>query len=196
MRISPTRALLGVALLILLAAYATIYRPAEASLAERFATLQDLQTALERAHHTLAEQSANSQETSALVARLRASGMTSSRADAVRRFLHTMGEVAAAQHIEAQRIVPTGPPEPLSLHVAPGRDDDLPLDVTLRGTYIGVINAARALATRTVTARVTVSSLRSTRRRPGRSPDIDATLHVVILRATPDATLSAPLRSN
>ena len=67
-------------------------------------------------------------------------------------------------------------------------NDDLNLDLTLRGSYARVMRVVRTLDGRTAAVRLTVANLRVARLLPGSPTEIDATFHVTLLGADADAT--------
>ncbi|HEV8022438.1 MAG TPA: hypothetical protein VGP41_14280 [Candidatus Lustribacter sp.] len=185
MSVDLTRASAFAALLIVLAGFLLIVRPLEAAVAERYAGLDAARASLERSVVLSRRIPALERERAGLREQLRRLHLGDRRAAMLERFLHAMGGIARTDGVAVVRIAATLP-SPFAAAPRPAPTpllEEVPLELTVRGRYGDVIRAARDLGSGELAAHVTIGSLGGSERRPGRSPSLNATLHVILLRA-------------
>jgi hypothetical protein len=178
-----------VALSIVLAGYGLIFRPLEAAVAQRYG-------ALDEARATLVQRLARARNVPALeherqrrAEQLQRLHIGERRAAVVERFLHTIAGVSGRDAVAVESVAATATQLPPASRPAPvPLFEDLPLDVTLRGRYLDVIRAARDLNAADAIARITLTTLGNAPTRPGERPQLNAALHVNLLREADDAT--------
>jgi hypothetical protein len=185
MTIRLDRLALFAAVLVLLAGYLAIFRPAEAAIADRYAQLDDGRVALDRRLGAARRAAERHDEARALAAWIRRAGLRDARSAIVDRFLRELAATAQAEGVavrgvgtEVMRTLPAA-------NAAAVVFDELPLTVSLDGSYAQVLRVVRDLDRGPVAARVGVDALTGAGRDP-RAPALRATLHVTLLRV-PDA---------
>jgi len=178
------RAVLTIALLVMLGGYLAVFRPAERAIAERYAQLDDDRVAL--ADERAADRRAAAARTEArtIAGWIRTSGLHDDRPTLVARFLRELDATAHADDVrvsgvDAGIVTPVGARAnaPTTVHF-----DEIPLTVALRGTYGEIIRVIRDLGRGAVVLRIGVDALGDADRTAPRSPALHATLRVTLLR--------------
>jgi len=179
------------ALLIVLAGYWLVFRPLEATLADRYAELDVARASIERRLALARRISPLERERTELETQLRRTHATVSGAESVERFLRDAAAVSARDRVAVESVAGAVGQPAVAVARAPQAVilDELPLDITLRGHYGDVIRAVRDLGNGQVPARLTLASLGVADRRPGERPNINATFHATLLREPDAATL-------
>jgi hypothetical protein len=173
-----TRAAAVAALLIIVLTYATVIRPLEGAIAERYADLDSARLSLERSAALEKRLPALERERATLTARLAPLHLRDSRAALVDRFLHAIARTAQRDTVAIQSVV--ADPRPAA---------DLALDITIHGPYTRLITAVRDLDSTNVATRIALTALGNAQTRPGARPQLDATFHVVLLRDIDDTSI-------
>jgi hypothetical protein len=130
MTLRVDRLALFAAVLVLLAGYLAIYRPAEAALAERYARLDDGRARLDERLALARRAGAARTETGALDVWLRARGLADDRTTIVARFLHDLAGTAHGDGVDVTGVVaePGGAAPPVAANAAPTVAlDEIPL---------------------------------------------------------------------
>lgn len=185
MTFDTTRASAFAALLIVIAGFGLIVRPLEAAVAERYADLDAARASLERSAILRRRIPALERERDGLHDQLRRLHLGDRRAAMLERFLYAVAGVARTDGVAVVRIA-AAVTAPLAAAPHPAATpllEEVPLDLTVRGRYGDVIRAARDLGGGTPAARVTIGSLAGSERRSGAPPLLNATFHVLLLRA-------------
>jgi hypothetical protein len=194
MTLRADRLALFAAVLVLLAGYLAVYRPAEAALAERYARLDDGRARLDERLALARRAGAARTETGALDEWLRARGLADDRTTIVARFLHDLAGTARADGVDVTGVVaePGGAPPPVAANAAPTVAlDEIPLAVSLRGSYPNLLRVVRALDRDGPAMRVGISALGNADRSGAGSPALRATLLVTLLRIPDPARKAA-----
>jgi hypothetical protein len=194
MTLRVDRLALFAAVLVLLAGYLAIYRPAEAALAERYARLDDGRARLDERLALARRAGAARTETGALDVWLRARGLADDRTTIVARFLHDLAGTAHGDGVDVTGVVaePGGAAPPVAANAAPTVAlDEIPLAVSLRGSYPNLLRVVRALDRDGPAMRVRISALGNADRSGAGSPALRATLLVTLLRIPDPAPKAA-----
>jgi hypothetical protein len=209
MKLGPDRLALFGAVLVLLAGFLFVFRPMEATIGERYAALDDGRLLLDRRLALAKRANQLTSEQHALTSWLAGVGMSDSRTTIVNRFLRAIAATATQDgvHIASvrgiagpQRILP--PPAPGTLQAAGAAAatsatpittpvqavtfDEIPLTLSLRGSYQNVLHMVHDLNRTDLAARIGLDSLGNPALVQTRNPELQATLHVTLLR-NPDS---------
>ena len=179
-----------VALAIVVAGYLLVFRPLEATVGERYADLDAARLTLEQRRALARRIPELEREQRQLATQLGRVHVGDRRAETVDRFLQTVAGVSARDAVAVESVSAAIAQQPRA--TPPAVLEEVPLDVTLRGRYADVIRAARDLNAADAAAGVTLASLGNAGRRPGTQPQLNAALHVTLLREPDDATAHAP----
>lgn len=183
-----------VALSIVLAGYGLIFRPLEATVAQRYGDLDDARaTLVQRLAHARAVP-ALEHERQRLATQLQRLHLGERRAAVVERFLQTVAGVSGRDAVAVESVAATAAAPPASRSAPVPLFEDVPLEVTLRGRYLDVIRAARDMNAGDAVARISLATLGNAQTRPGDKPQLNAAFHVSLLREADDAT-PAPTRA-
>jgi hypothetical protein len=185
------RANLFAAVLIALGGYLFVFRPLEATVAQRYADLDAGRTTLERELALARRIPALTRERAVLDAQLGRVHLRAPRSAAVERFLRTIADVAARDGVAVERVASDASPMPglvASARAPAPLFDELGLDVALRGGYADLIRAVRELNGGDAARRINLTSLGNADRRPGVRPQLDADFHVFLLREADEST--------
>lgn len=197
MTLDRTKATAFASVLVLLIAYLAIYRPAEARIAERYLDLdretQRLQQRLAAARRAPDVE----RERNRLRAQLDAQHLRDDRARLVQRFLLAAAATARRRDLHILEITSAGArPVRRAGTSAPSASppstplfDEVPLNVTMRGSYAGLVRGVRDLCTSSLAVRLSIESLVVRDRRLRRRPELTATIHVTLLRDIDDPPL-------
>jgi len=190
MRVTPTGIAYVASALLLCATYGAVYRPLESSIVARYDELDNLRDDLARDRRIAAQAGDFARAAHALRASIGNDGPGRRPGETVARFLVALDTVAARDGIAVEAVAPRLPTLTQFAAAPPGThpNDDLNLDLTLRGSYARVMRVVRTLDGRTAAVRLTVANLRVARLLPGSPTEIDATFHVTLLGADADAT--------
>jgi len=178
-----------VALSIVLAGYVLIFRPLEAAIAQRYATLDDARATLVQRLALARALPALERERQRRADQVRRLHVGERRAAMVERFLRTVAGVSSHDAVTVQSVaaaVAQSLPPPGRAAATP-LFEELPLDVTVRGRYGDVIRATRDLNAGDAVARITLATLANAQTRPGDRPQLNAAFHVTLLREADDA---------
>jgi Tfp pilus assembly protein PilO len=171
------------------AGYVLLFRPLEASIATRHAELAAAHATLEQRLTLAARLPALEREERRVRRSVDRLHPGSARTETVERFLHTLAGIAARDGVIVQNIAAGG----TQSDVRPARAaqdslvEELPIELTLRGSYTSVIHAVRELDDGDVAARISLASLGNAGRRTDERPQLNAGFHVRLLREA-DAT--------
>jgi hypothetical protein len=162
----------------------------EATVAERYAQLDDGRTILERSLTLTRQIPALAAERSALEAQLAHVHVRDRRAATIERFLRTVAGVAHRDGVAVESVAAdarqAAPPTAGQTRATPF--DELAFDVSLRGRYGDVIRAVRELNAGDVATRINLATLGAADRRSGAGPQLNAAFHVHLLREADDTT--------
>ncbi len=177
------------AVVVVLAAYAFVFRAGETRIADR---LDENARILERLHageRTLASSGRAEARRTQLRKRLRTVELDAGRSALVARFLRDAARIAAAHHATIPTIAAAGPQNAPTAAPSEGHDllEAIPLDVTVEGRYGDVLATMRALSASRVLAAVDVASL-ARKHADGPDATLTAALHVVLQRLAPATT--------
>ncbi len=180
------------AVVVVLAAYAFVFRAGETRIADR---LDENARILERLHageRTLASSGRAEARRTQLRKRLRTVELDAGRSALVARFLRDAARIAAAHHATIPTIAAAGPQNAPTAAPSEGHDllEAIPLDVTVEGRYGDVLATMRALSASRVLAAVDVASL-ARKHADGPDATLTAALHVVLQRLVPATTTTA-----
>ena len=192
MKVGPERLAFFGAVLALLAGYLFVFRPFEASIADRFGQLDDGRALLERRLAVARRASQLGEERHALTRWIEGVGLHDDRTTIVNRFLRRIATAAAGENLRITAVAADNiaPAPALSARaassarpVAPVVFDELPMTVSLRGDYRRILRLVRDVNRADVAARIGIDSLGSIDRNATHDPELRATLHVTLLRA-------------
>lgn len=183
------------AVVVVLAAYAVVFRAGEARIAERLDENARIVERLRAGERTLASRTRVEARRAQLRDRLRAVELDAGRSALTARFVRDAARIAAAHHVTIPAIAATGPQNALAAAPNDANDpfESIPLDVTVEGRYADVLATLRALSTARVLAAVDVASL-ARKHADGPDATLTAALHVVLERLAP-AAAPAPARA-
>jgi hypothetical protein len=177
------------AVLVVLGGYLFVFRPLEAAIAAQYAQLDDDRISLERARAVVDHEASLADEQRALTAWLTSAGLDADRTTAVDRFLRAIAAHGAEDDVRITTITAdASAPATMPLAADAIAFDEIPLTVTLHGTYRRILRLVNDLDRDGRAERLTVATLGTTDRSAAHDPDLQATFHVSLLR-----TSSAPL---
>jgi len=193
MMIDVQRASVFAALTIVLAGYVLLFRPLETAVGERDAELDAARTSLQQNLALARRIPALERDRVLLAERLRHLHTSDPRAVTIERFLRTVAGVSAHDAVAVESVAAVIlQPQPVTGRVAQAPLlEDVPLDVTFRGSYADVIRAARDLNAADAVANIALASLGNAAQRPALRPQINAAFHVNLLREPYDASPSS-----
>jgi hypothetical protein len=183
-------------MLILIGGYAIAFRPLQASIADHYVELDELRSTIER-NVAFAKQIAPLEhERAERAAGLDRIHVRDSRAGLVDRFLRTLAATTTRDGVFVESVLtatsPANAPNSRSATAAPPLLEELPLDITLRGHYGDVLRAIRDLDSGNFAASIGVIGLRSAGRSLLSRPELDAAIHVILLREADATTIQTP----
>jgi hypothetical protein len=176
------------AVLIVLAGYLFVFRPAEAAVALRYAQLSDARAMLERSVALAARIPGLTRERDRLRNSTARAHVRETRAITVERFLHAVASIAVRDGVAVENVAAGMRPGPYASPSPQALFEEVPFDLTLRGRYPDVIRAVRDLNGGEIATRITLASLSDADRRPGERPQLNAAFHVLLLREADDST--------
>jgi hypothetical protein len=174
------------AVVVVLAAYALVYRSGETRIAARLDENARIAERVSAGERTLASRPHLEAERQRRRGELRAVDLDGARSALVARFLHEAAAIAAAHHAAIPTITATGTTNAVAL--APNAPVDLleaiPLEVTVEGRYADVLATMRALSRSRVLASVEIASI-ARKHADGADATLTAALHVALERLAP-----------
>jgi hypothetical protein len=180
-KLTPDRIALFGAVLVVLAGYLVIVRPSEAAIGERYAQIDADRTLLERERASTGHAAALAAEDRMLARWIARSGIDDDRTTLVDRLL---GILAAAARHDAVRITAVTA-EPSLPAAASAEFNQIPLRVSLRGSYPNVLAFTRTVIASGIAAHVGIDEVTNADRPSAHAPELRATLYVALLqRAT------------
>ena len=192
MKQTANRMVLGAALCVALATFLFIFRPMEATIAEKYTDLDTIRFAMQRDTIDVRRISQRTQERNRIALRLSRYRLHDSRAATIDRFLRRTAEIATRDGVSIQSVTEERT-QPVRAAGTQPKDtvtaDDLRLDLVVRGPYDDVLRAVRELNDADLALQMSASALGNPDRRAGSRPQLSATFHVVILR---ESDASAP----
>jgi Tfp pilus assembly protein PilO len=182
LRIDAERPLIALALAIVLTGYLAVARPLEARIAERYALLEAARTAIDARRAAVVQLQRALEDRNRLRASLARFQLESTRATSVARLLAAAFAAANRHGATIRGFQAAGAtPQP------PGGTgpvfDEVPLQLSLRGTYDELLATVRDLAAAPVAARLTIDSLALEDRSGPGTPRLVAAVGIVVLRA-------------
>jgi hypothetical protein len=174
------------AVVVVLAAYAFVYRSGETRIAARLDENARIAERVSAGERTLASRPHLEAERRRRRGELRAVDLGGARSALVARFLHEAAGISAAHHAAIPTITATGTMNAVTL--APNAPADLleaiPLEITVEGRYADVLATMRALSRSRVLAAVEIASI-ARKHADGADATLTATLHVALERLAP-----------
>jgi hypothetical protein len=171
------------AVLVLLGGYLFAFRPLEAAIATRYAQLDDRREQLERRLALTRRAASLRREQQVLTRWLADAGLHADRTAIVDRFLGSVATRAASDGVHVTAITADAvalPAAPVAANAI--AFDEIPLTVTLRGTYQRVLRFVRDLDATMLAERIGVESLGTIDRNATIDPELRATIHITLLR--------------
>lgn len=178
------------AVLVVLAAYAFVFRSGEARIAWQAAENARTAERLAAGQRALAARDTLEAERARLRMRLRSADLSSGRAQLVARYVRDAAAIARARRCAIIAIAGNGsqPSPPAAPSARPADDpfEAIVLEATLEGRYADVLSTMRALSAAPVLAAIDLASVA---RKNANAPDatVSAVLHVAIQRLAPVA---------
>jgi Tfp pilus assembly protein PilO len=198
--VTDAKVLRFAAVVVVLAAYAFIFRAGEARIAERLDENARIAERVRAGERTLASRPRVEARRTRLRAGLRTVELGADRSTLVARFLRDAARIAAAHHATIPAITATGPQIAATApHIAatgqqnPASPEStasaepleaIPLELTVEGRYADVLATMRALSRSRVLAAVDVASL-ARKHADGADATLSAALHVALERLAP-----------
>jgi hypothetical protein len=141
----------------------------------------------------LATQPLLERETRAIEDRLSILALRADRPVAVARFIHAVTRIAAAQRVNLVQI----DERPTTAAVSPPGSgsvafEEIPLELTLSGTYPSLLATIRELARAPVTMQIEIAAIERNMSATGDSAPLTARLHVVLQRLADDTSPPTP----
>jgi hypothetical protein len=167
------------AVLVLLAGYLSIYRPAEAAIADRYAQLDDARRALDQSAALARRAVLLRREQRDLRARLLASGIADDRTALVARFVRAVALTTRADAVHVTSLAASADAPAPSAAIEP-----LALTVSLRGTYAHLLALVHDLDQRHLALAIGVDALGNADPRVRSAPALQATLRITLLHLT------------
>jgi Tfp pilus assembly protein PilO len=176
-KIGGNRLALFASALIVLAGYLAVFRPCEAQIAERYAQLDDGQRVLDERLASSRRSTNLRAEEHRLETWLARTGARSNRTTVVNHFLQTVASTARIDRIVVTAIIADGP-----IQRSEGTGGgELPLSLSLRGTYRDILRLVGDLDRTTLAARIGLETLENAQRDRRVDPDLRATLRITLL---------------
>ena len=203
MKFDRTKTTAFAAALLMLVAYLALFRPAEDTIRQRFSDI-DRETTILEARLALARRDvALKRERARLRMQLQAFHLHDDRARGVQRFLVVASAIARRHGVRITEITSTATSQARrafspaasasTVRAVPSTAifDEVPLNLTVRGTYHEVLRTARDLSSANVPLRLSIDSLVLGDHRGSGTPLLTATLRATLLRDTDE---QRPLR--
>ena len=185
MKLQPDRLAFFGAVLILLGAYLFVFRPGETSIAQRYGQLDDGRVLLNRRLIDARRESQLRREAHVLSAWLTNVGLRADRTTIVDRFLRALATAATNDRVRITAVAAdnvglgAGRATPKSVAF-----DEIPMTVSLRGTYRNVLRLVHDLSRTNIAARIGFDSIGNADRSAAHDPDLRASVRVTLLRYT------------
>ncbi len=183
MKLKPDRLALFGAVLILLGGYLFVFRPGETSIAQRYGQLDDGRVLLARRLTDARRESELRHEAHALSAWLTNVGLRADRTTIVDRFLRELARAGMNDRVRITAVTAdnAGPEAERTIHKSVAFDE-IPMTVSLRGTYRNVLRLVHDLNRTSMAARIGFDSMGNADRTTAHDPDLRATVRVTLLR--------------
>jgi Tfp pilus assembly protein PilO len=175
----------SIAVLIVISSYAFVIRPMEATIAAHYSDIDTVRATMERDLIIGRSLPTLESERAHLETRLARRRLHDSRAVLVDRFLQATAQVARRNDVSLQSVIPGS--DPARATAAP--IEELHLDISFRGAYGPVLRTMRDLNDCDVATQIAVASLGNADRRGSGPQQLNATLHVTLLRES-DVTIN------
>jgi hypothetical protein len=193
LRIDASGALGALALAIALGGYFAVVRPLEARIADRYRALDAARTAIDARRAVAAAARSSLEQHARLRAAIARFHLDAGRAASVDRFLgvafaaaNRHGAAIRALQAESQTARQATGPGPLF--------EEIPLQLTLRGSYAALLATVRDLAAAPIAARITIDALAPEDRTGSGPPRLLAGIGIVLLRAPAESHVRAEPR--
>lgn len=174
---------------VMLGGYFLVFRPAEATIAERSLDIERQTDLIERRTTAARGGPALEREQRKLRNELTHVHLRGDRAVLVDGFLIAAAAAAAQRDIHITQVAAnastaiqrraTAPAQP---SLAPATFDEVALDLNLRGTYADILGIVRDLTRSTTAARISIDSLTRYDRRVNERTQVTALIHATLLR--------------